>query len=120
MFLEHLLDWIPFGSVPEITPAELARAMEGPGQGLQLLDVRTHREFDEGHLANARHAPITSLSRDLERLSLDARRKVVAICASGHRSVVAVRLLRKRGFAEAEQLAGGMSAWRADGLEVVR
>ena len=118
--LKHLLDWIPFGSVPEITPAELARVMERPDEGLQLLDVRTQREFDEGHLPNARHAPITSLSRELEGLSLDARRRVVAICASGHRSVVAVRLIRRRGFVEVVQLAGGMSAWRAAGLEVVR
>ena len=120
MFLKHFLDWIPFGSVPEITSADLARAMDGQSEGLQLLDVRTQREFGEGHLANARHAPVTSLSRELDDLSLDARRRVVAICASGHRSVVAVRLLRRRGFVEAVQLAGGMSAWRAAGLEVIR
>ena len=118
MVLKHLLDWIPFGSVPEITPAELARAIDHAG--LQLLDVRTQYEYDAGHLANARHATITSLSRDLEGLSLDSQSKVVAICASGHRSSVAVRLLRRRGFVEALQLAGGMSAWRAAGFEVVR
>lgn len=119
MFL-NLLDWIPFGSVPEVTPAALARFLESGGEAPQLIDVRTRREFDAGHLASARHAPITSLSRELEGLLLDPRRRVVAICASGHRSIVAVRLLRRKGFADVLQLAGGMSAWRAARFEVVR
>ncbi|GAC1358115.1 MAG: hypothetical protein NVSMB47_11100 [Polyangiales bacterium] len=120
MNLAHLLDWIPFGAVPELTAAELVWAVEHGRDGVQLLDVRSRGEFDRGHLAGARHAPLTAFTRALEGLDLDPRRRVVAICASGHRSIPAVRILRRRGFVAAVQLAGGMRAWRAAGLPVVR
>jgi rhodanese-related sulfurtransferase len=105
--------WVPFGPVPEVLAAELSRTLGRPDPP-QLLDVRTALEFAAGHIAGARHLPVTALDR-LETVGLDPRRPVVAICLTAHRSVPAVRLLRSRGFA-AEQLAGGMRAWRAAGL----
>ena len=42
-------------------------------------------------------------------------RPVVAICLTAHRSIPAVRLLHRHGFAAAH-LAGGMLAWRAAGF----
>ncbi len=106
--------WLPFGAVPELTPTALASALAA-GPRPQLVDVRTDAEFRAGHVAGAISAPITSLSRALPRLGLDPGRKVVAICLTAHRSIPAVRLLRKHGF-DAAQLAGGMLAWRAAGL----
>jgi len=106
--------WLPFGSVPEIPPARLAQdlaAVPAP----QLVDVRTAAEFRAGRIAGAISAPITSLARALPALGLDPARKVVAICLTAHRSIPAVRLLRRHGF-DAAQLAGGMLAWRAAGL----
>lgn len=120
MVLKHLLDWIPLGSVPEITPATLARWVDDEHESVELLDVRTRAEFEGGHLANARHVPITSFASTLPGLALEPGRRVVAICASGHRSIVAVRLLRRRGVAGAVQLAGGMRGWRAAGGATVR
>jgi rhodanese-related sulfurtransferase len=103
--------WLPFGSVPEIGPAELAdRLKRGPAP--QLVDVRTHAEFAGGHVRGAVNVPITDLPARVGDLGLDPARPVVAICLSAHRSVPAVRLLRDRGF-DAVQLAGGMIAWRA-------
>jgi rhodanese-related sulfurtransferase len=106
--------WLPFGAVPEIAPAALPAALQGP-RPPQLLDVRTPLEFAAGHIDGATSAPITSLAVRLTQLGLDPARPVVAICLTAHRSIPAVRLLRARGF-EASQLAGGMLAWRSAGL----
>jgi rhodanese-related sulfurtransferase len=114
MNLASLFWWRPFGRVPELAPSELARRLER--EPLQLIDVRTPAEFARGHIAGARNAPITTFARRLPGLDLDPLRPVVAICLSAHRSIPAVRALRRAGHAEAYQLAGGMRAWRRSQL----
>jgi rhodanese-related sulfurtransferase len=106
--------WLPFGPVPELLAPALARAL-GVSRPPQLLDVRTAREFDAGHIEGAISVPVTALAERLPHLGLDPARPVVAICLTAHRSIPAVRLLRGHGL-EALQLAGGMLAWRAAGL----
>ncbi len=103
--------WFPFGQVPEVRPADLAREMDGESPPF-LLDVRSSVEFAAGHLEGAVNVPVTSLQASLASLELDPGRRVVAICLSAHRSPPAVRLLRRSGL-DARQLAGGMLAWWA-------
>ncbi len=106
--------WLPFGEVPEIRARQLAgdlATMSPP----QVVDVRTAAEFRRGHVRGAVSVPISELPRQLATLGLERGRPVVAICLTAHRSIPAVRLLRRAGF-DAVQLAGGMLAWRADGF----
>jgi rhodanese-related sulfurtransferase len=107
--------WVPFGSVPEVTPEELQRRLSGPAPP-QLLDVRTAMEWRNGRICGAVHIPINELRRRLVQSAMDPERPVVAICLTAHRSIPAVRLLQRRGFKDAAQLAGGMKAWRRRGL----
>jgi len=106
------------GSVPEISPGALRERL-GVGEALQLLDVRSPPEFLSGHLEGARLLPITRFRREIEALELDAERPVVVICRTAHRSIPAVRWLRRAGF-DAVQLRGGMLAWSRGGLPTVR
>ena len=114
-----LLFW-PFGQVPEVEATELARELDD----WLVLDVRTVREFRNGHISTARSLPITSWPDALERvadeLALDRQRRIVTVCLTAHRSVGATRLLRERGFERAVQLAGGMRAWWRAALPVAR
>jgi rhodanese-related sulfurtransferase len=57
--------WLPFGGVPEITPAKLHRWLE-EGLPVQLVDSRTALEFRQGTVAGARHAPVTGLPDALD------------------------------------------------------
>lgn len=106
--------WLPFGAVPERSPAALAAALEGASPPL-LLDVRTPAEFAAGRIAGATNVPITELRARLPTLGLRPGTPVVAICLSAHRSIPAVRLLRAAGL-DAAQLQGGMLAWRRAGM----
>jgi rhodanese-related sulfurtransferase len=110
--------WIPFGRVPGVSASALAAELRGPTPP-QLLDVRSGPEFASGRIEGAVHAPITAFTAHLEALGLDRRRAVVAICLTAHRSIPAVRLLRRQGF-QVRQLEGGMLAWRAAGLPETR
>lgn len=106
--------WWPFGRVPEMDAKELAQAL--CDDQIQIVDVRTLLEFRRSRIEGARHLPITKLTRDgIGDLHLDPKRPVVAICLTAHRSIPAVRVLRKMGY-DARQLRGGMRAWwRAEG-----
>lgn len=110
--------WLPFGSVPEISPKDL-HARLASGQQPQIVDVRTPREWTASRIEGAVNAPITSLRATLERLNLDPGRPTVAICLSAHRSIPAIRVLREAGFGDVCQLEGGMRAWWKAGLPVV-
>jgi len=101
--------WLPFGRVPEIDAADL-RARLDQGELLQLIDVRTPREFAGGHIHGAINVPISQFRSAWPGLKIDPNRPVIAVCQTAHRSPPAVRLLRQAGFT-AQQLRGGMISW---------
>jgi len=115
-FSNKIFWWLPFGYVPEVLPSELAEKLQNSALSPQLLDVRTHAEWQKGHLPGAINIPITILRSKIETLNFDKEQPVITICLSAHRSIPAVRLLRRYGFQNVTQLAGGMIAWRRHGL----
>lgn len=76
--------------------------------GAIVLDVRTIREFNSGHIEGALNIPHTELEERLHELGSDRSRTIVAYCAVGGRSETAKRLLLAKGF-ERVYNAGGYS-----------
>lgn len=109
--LKTIKNWLPFGSVDEITSLELNQALNGANHGIQLLDVRTPDEWKSGHIPSSINVPITKLASSMHKLPFDKKKPVVAICLSAHRSIPAVRLLKDQGYSNVKQLQGGMKAW---------
>jgi len=64
--------------------------------GAQVVDVRSPAEFASGHHEGSRNIPLDTLSSAIG--SLDQGRPVVVCCASGTRSGIALRILRREGF----------------------
>ncbi|MGB2815766.1 MAG: rhodanese-like domain-containing protein [Burkholderiaceae bacterium] len=111
--------WLPFGSVPEVSADELVAMIRKEGSAKpQLLDVRGAGEWGTGHVRGAISAPVTKLGARIDALGLDRTRPIVAMCRTGGRSKVAVRLLQRHGFEGASELRGGMQAWQRAGLPV--
>jgi rhodanese-related sulfurtransferase len=100
--------WLPFGTVRELSADELATRLAS-GEPLQLVDVRSRREYHRDHIRGAISIPITELRHRTGEL--DPTRPTIAICLTAHRSIPAVRLLATRGFRDVAQLGGGMRAW---------
>lgn len=64
--------------------------------GAQVVDVRTAAEFAAGHSSQSRNIPLAELSERAKEL--DAKQWVIVCCASGSRSAMARRILRRQGF----------------------
>ncbi|MBK9394021.1 MAG: rhodanese-like domain-containing protein [Uliginosibacterium sp.] len=87
-------------------------------QNALMLDVRDTSEFKTAYVANSRNIPVSELEKRLDELAKFRGKPIVAICASGNRSMRAVSILRKAGFEQAYNLAGGMAAWREAGQPI--
>jgi len=82
-----------------------------------LLDVRQADEWEAGHAARAQWIPLGDLEN--ARFRLPMNRRIVCVCRSGARSARATESLIAWGF-DAANMEGGMKAWAASGLPVVK
>jgi rhodanese-related sulfurtransferase len=86
-----------------------------------LLDVRRQAEWDEkGHIEGALLVPVNDLPANLDQLPTDKAAPIVVLCASGHRGAVAQMYLQALGYTNVRNLNGGMNAWIAAELPVVK
>ena len=79
---------------------------------VQLVDVRTNREFRKGHLAraiNIDYYKASKFRKDFEKL--DKTKPVYIYCRSGHRSQKAGRRILNMGFPKVYDLEGGLNNW---------
>lgn len=101
-----------------VDPTDFKRLLDDKSPD-QLLDVRTPREFQSGHLKKAQNINWNSsdFNEKVAKLSKDA--PVFVYCHSGGRSKAAMKRLKKLGFLEIYELDGGISAWKMQKLQVV-
>lgn len=100
--------------VPFISPAQLdARIAANPR--LVLLDVRTAREFDAGHLRGAAWVERGVAEFTLVRQLPDPDVEIVVYCKVGNRSGWVVQALRTAGYRDVVGLAGGIDEWARQG-----
>lgn len=79
---------------------------------VQLLDVRTSKEYNTGHLKHALQADWNQQDQFRERVqSLDKQKPVYVYCLVGGRSSAAAQWLRQQGFT-VYNLQGGINAWK--------
>ena len=96
--------------VHQLTPAQAADRTEAV-----LLDVREADEVAAGRIAGSTHIPLGQLAA--RAFELDRNRPVITLCRSGGRSSQAAQFLAAQGY-DVANLAGGMTAWTADGRPV--
>lgn len=80
-----------------------------------LLDVRSLTEFEERHIALAKHHFLGYLLREID--SIDRSKPVIVQCQGGERSAIAASLLQRAGF-DVINMAGGLNAWSAAGHQL--
>ncbi|MDQ3017261.1 MAG: rhodanese-like domain-containing protein [Bacteroidota bacterium] len=77
----------------------------------QLLDVRTPKEFQSGHLPNAVNVDWSGDVFKDQTSALDKSKPVFVYCMGGGRSSDAADFLAKEGFKEVYDLEGGFNNW---------
>jgi len=100
--------------VPSLSALELHERIKDGKQPF-LLDVRQPQEFRLGHIAGAKLIPLGELDSRIKEVPRD--REIVCICASGHRSVPAVQILKTAGYT-ASSMKNGMIAWQIAKLPI--
>jgi len=85
-----------------------------------VLDVREPKEFAAGHLRDAKNIPLKELPKRLGELEKAKAKSVIVVCQSGVQSTKAVSQLSRAGFGSVFSLNGGLAAWQAQGMPVVK
>ncbi len=106
-------------STAVMTPAS-AMALLSDEPAVRILDVRTPGEFDSAHIRGAYNVPLDTLPEHAREIGTVTEAPVVLVCQSGQRARKADDALRAVGMSNVHILDGGMNAWVAAGLDVVR
>ena len=93
-----------------VTAEEMKNILEL--EDVQLVDVRTPKEFDQVHIVNAQNIDFRSPTFDEDITKLDKSKPVLLYCKSGRRSAKCVKKLQDAGFEKIYELEGGISKWR--------
>jgi glyoxylase-like metal-dependent hydrolase (beta-lactamase superfamily II)/rhodanese-related sulfurtransferase len=101
-------------SVRSIPATAVVREIE---TGAQVLDVRKHGEWNISHLAGANFLPLADFPGVLQ--GLEKKKPYVVHCAGGYRSMTAISLMKKNGFANVVNVTGGFGAMQNAGLRTV-
>lgn len=81
-------------------------------EDVQLVDVRTPKEFNELRIANAQNIDFRSPTFEQDIAKLDKSKPVVLYCKSGKRSAKCSKKLQEAGFEKIYELEGGISKWK--------
>jgi glyoxylase-like metal-dependent hydrolase (beta-lactamase superfamily II)/rhodanese-related sulfurtransferase len=101
-------------SITQMSAQEVAAKLKDGG--IDVLDVRREGEYLAGHVAGADWHALDRMKAVLPEIRRD--RRVAVHCAGGYRSVIAISLLRRAGYHNVVDMAGGFDAWKKAGMPV--
>jgi hydroxyacylglutathione hydrolase len=83
---------------------------------LQIVDVRSPREWKNGHVPGARHIFLPELRKRMGEL--DRSKPTAVYCGSGYRASIATSIMKPEGFEKLWNVPGSWEAWQKAGLPV--
>lgn len=75
-----------------------------------LIDLRTPKEYESGHIKEAKNFPLQILMQEMNKSSISKDTPIILYCQSGIRAKNASKLLEKLGYKEVYNL-GGINSW---------
>ena len=99
---------------PSASPSEATMLINR--EDAVILDVREGKEYQDGHIVNSVHIPLSFLKDRLAELEKHKDKPIIVACKSGHRSGQACSTLKKNGFEKIYNLSGGVLAWESANL----
>jgi rhodanese-related sulfurtransferase len=76
-----------------------------------IIDIRTIKDYEKGHIENARNVDLMSPNFVDFFTDLDKKTSLLLYCSDGSRSKVAVRILKEMGFDKLYNLTQGIIKW---------
>lgn len=90
-----------------------AAKMMAEESGYLIVDVRTAKEFADGHIPHAINIPNESINTTPPKELPDKAQKIFVYCRSGSRSVQASEKLAGLGYTNIVEM-GGINNWHGD------
>ncbi|MBB6065410.1 rhodanese-like domain-containing protein [Pseudoxanthomonas broegbernensis] len=101
-----------------LKPAELPALMNQ--HGALVVDLSAIADFEKGHIAGSRNLTPSQFDPQGKLLAGARQSPVVLVCRNGMASTAAARKLKKAGFEQVYWLDGGIGAWQAASLPLVK
>lgn len=99
-----------FGFLGRLGIKQLSARELDQKRGAVIIDVRTNKEYGQGHIPGAVHVPLADVGTKVKKLKKD--KEIVVYCQSGSRSIWAIKRLIGMGYTHLYNLKGGYSAWK--------
>ena len=87
---------------------------------IAILDVRTAKEFADGHVAGAVNIDVNQTDFAQKINQLDRSKTYIVYCRSGRRSSKAVSIMASKGFKNLYNVSDGFFGWNKNGLPFVK
>jgi adenylyltransferase/sulfurtransferase len=97
------------GNPDEVTVQDMKKALDNPGLGIKVVDVREPDEYEIAHIDDVPQIPLSQLERRFTELDPNAQYYIH--CKSGVRSMNALKFLRGHGFKYLKNVKGSINAW---------
>lgn len=99
--------------IPQLAPTELARWRDDASrEPPMVIDVREPHEFEYCRIDGSLLIPLGELARRLDEVPRE--RALVMVCHTGRRSQSAAMFLAQAGYADVQNLAGGVEGWAVE------
>ena len=85
-----------------------------------VVDLRPIGDFDKGHIAGSKNVQMSQFDPENKQLAPAKALPVVLVCKVGASATAAAKRLRKAGFSNVSVLDGGIQAWQAADLPLVK
>lgn len=83
---------------------------------IAILDVRTAKEFADGHVVGAVNIDVNQADFAQKIDELDRSKTYIVYCRSGRRSRKAVGIMAAKGFKNLYNVSDGFVGWNKNGL----
>ena len=103
--------------IVQISTDELKSKMDS-GTKFIIVDVRTEKEYQCGHVQNSVWIPRGKIEFVLQEITRDPEQEIVVYCRSGGRSALSAFALNNVGFKKIYNLDGGFRKWVNSGNSV--
>ena len=77
-------------------------------KNVYLIDVRTSREYEEGHLNGAINISVFNIEKEILNVVKNKDDLIIVYCSSGSRSKEAKKILENLGYTEVYNLKDGI------------
>ncbi len=101
--------------IEELEPSSLEYLMKENGN-FKLLDVRKTSEFESEHVVGSESFPLDFINSNMDKLSKDEI--YLVYCKGGYRAVIALSILKARGYHNVKNIQGGFDAIKETGIQV--